>query len=459
MKNKYFLNKKSGFTLIEMLFFLFIFVTVSLTFYKTLTVGTQVMLESKNRLSALALANQKMEIVRNLQYDDVGTTSGIPTGTLFASEDVTASSRTFHVNTFVQYMDDPLDGSYPDDPIPNDYKRVKIAISWKSFSGTDREVSVISRFVPPGLEVSSGDGILSINVIDGTGAGVPQADVQIVNNSVSPHINISQETSDNGNLMFPGASESIQKYAITVSKSGYESVTTIDPASVSYSHTDVHASVVKGLLNTKSITIDLLADLTIKSVDQLGAAIPDVSFHLEGGRNLGTDTSVVPAETVYLVNSDETTDSSGEKKMLEQGPGQFFITNIESVSGYALVGVSPITLFDSTIPSYKASLLPGEEKSVEIKFAKEDEPGLIVQVKNDSDSALINGAEVKLTNTDGYSQTVVTSLDGVAFFPNNSTALVNGEYALEVVSSGSQTYSGTVEVNNLTNQEVKLIAS
>lgn len=459
MKKDYFFKKSSGFTLVEMLFFLFIFAVATTAFYKILTTGMQLVLESKYRLGAVALANEKMEIIHNLQYDSIGTTTGIPTGSLLANEEVIAGKRTYHVNTFVQYVDDPLDGLIDSgDTIPNDYKRVKVKVSWDSFTGTQKVVSLISRFVPPGMEVASGDGILSINIIDSAGVGVPQAAVHIVNTSISPQIDINQQTGNNGNLMFPGASESIQKYAITVSKNGYETVATVDPAGMAYSPIDLHASVVMGLLNTKSIVIDLVSNLKIKSINQFGEAIPDVGFHLEGGRILGTDTLVVPAETVYILDSDESTGADGELTFANQSPGQFFLTNIASVSGHTLVGVNPITEFVGG--TYKFSILPtGNAKEVELKFANNEENSLWVKVLNNSDNLPLNGASVKLTNASGFSAEVLTSFDGGAFFVNSSLALDPGDYTLEVTADGFQTLTGLpVSVDKLTNVEVKLVA-
>lgn len=456
MRNKYFLNKKAGFTLIEMLVFIFIFSVVSLAFYKVMTVGIQVALDSKNRLGALALASEKMEIARNLQYDDVGTVSGLPNGTISENETVFANGIEYRIKNVIQYVDDNADGSYPEDSVPNDYKKMKVTVSWGSLTGGTKEVSLVSQFVPPGLEVGAGDGVLSIHIINSAGIGIPQARVRIVNNSISPSVDVTQETDDSGSLIFPGAIQSIHSYALTVSKDDYETVSTINPSSVNYSHIDVHASVVAELINTKSVVIDLVSNLMIKSIDQAGAVIPNVGFHLEGGRILGVNNSIIPSETVYFTDAEKSTDSNGESVMEKQGPGQFSITGIETLSGYTLVEINPITFFEETGSVYKFSLLPGESKTVKMKFAANASPGLIVKVIDGGNDLLINEAEVKLTNITGYSKTEETSVDGVAFFPKDEESLINGEYNLEVSASGYQPYAETVEVNNLTSQEVKL---
>jgi len=447
---------KNGFTLIEALVFLFLFSMIVMTFYAVFSNGIAFIAESKNKLGALALANEKMEVVHNLNYDSIGTISGIPAGIIPEDEDIIANTKSYHVKTFIQYMDDPFDDEFPDDTVPNDYKRVKITVSWSGMGGRTSEISLVSRFVPPGLEVNSGDGILSVNIQDSTGTGVSQAQVHIVNNDLLPVVDITQNTDNSGTLIFPGARQSIQSYEITASKNDYETVSTIDPNSVLYTATDTHASVIAGLINTKSITIDLLSDLKIKTADYLGNLMPDVDFHIEGGRILGTNNTIIPPETIYILDSDEATDAEGEKDFNEHSPGQFFLTNIGSVANYTLIGVSPIIGYQESPAVYKITLLPGESKTVEIKFADDSADSLLVRVKNSEDDTPINNVQVRLSNDIGYDTTVTTSFDGVAFFPINSDPFSSGNYDLEVSNSDFQTNTSAVEINNLTIQDVEL---
>lgn len=450
-------QQKQGFTLIEALVFLFIFSVVVTTFYSVFSLGTKYIIESKNKLGALAVANEKMEIVRNLKYDDIGLVTGIPEGNIPEEEDVAVETKTYNVKTIVQYVDDAFDGVFPDDVIPNDYKRVKVTVSWGQSGSVSSSVYLVSQFPPPGLETSSGGGILAINVTDGEGVGVSQARVHIVNNDVSPAVDISQNTDNSGNLMFPGAKESQQGYELTVSKDGYETASTVDPNAVDYLPNDPHASVVTGALNTAVVIIDKLSDLKIKTVDYLGSSLADVSFHIKGGRELGTRSTVVPPEIVYTLDSNESTGSEGEKNFNDHSPGrQFFLTNIGSVSGHTLIGASPISGFDAVPATYKFSLLADESKTIEIKFAKNDTDSLLVRVLNNSNNLPVNDAQVKLTNGSGYDATIVTSFDGVVFFPENSNPFIPGTYNLEITSSGFGTYSSSVDIDKLTIKEVKL---
>lgn len=443
-----------GFTLIETLAFLFIFSVVAVTFYTVFGVGMRHIAESKNRLGAVAVANEKMEIIRNLSYNDVGVVGGIPNGTIPSNEDVVENTKSYHVTTFVQYIDDSFDGTLATtDTIPNDYKRVKVTVSWGSGSG--QEISMVSRFVPPGLEMSAGDGILAVNVIDSLGSGVAQSNVQIVNNAVSPAVSINTQTDNTGNLMFPGAEASLDSYEITVSKGGYETVATVDPASVSYVPTDAHASVISGAVTMKSIVQDQLSDVAIESVDYLNNAISNVNFHLEGGRVLGTSGT----DKTYQTDMNTSTNGSGEFELNATSPGGYFIDAIGAVAGYTLIGIDAISSYDHVANIYGISVPPNTSQSVKIKFANNIADSLLVKAVNDSDGAPLNGAQVRVTNDGtGYDVTQATLSDGVAFFPHDANPFTAGSYTVEVQAAGFQTETVNVNVSQLTTQEIRLTA-
>lgn len=434
----------------------FIFSIVTVTFYSVFSLGGNYIIESKNRLAAVALANEKMEILRNLQYDLVGIAGGIPSGNIPPDEDVMNGGKTFHIKTFVQYIDDPFDGTSPTDL---DYKRVKITVSWQGVKGAASSFSLVSRFVPQGVEQAANGGTLSINIINSRGAGIPQATVHVTNSDISPAVDVTAMTDNAGNLMLPGAKQSIQKYNITVSKNGYETVNTIDPNSVTYSVTDTPASVVDGMMNVKTIVSDLLANLKIKSVDYLGNSLPSVGFHIEGGRILGSDMFFSPAVPTYNLVSDNATNSSGEKDLNNISPGQFFISQISPVSGYTLIGLDAFSAFDTAKSAYSFIAAPNESKDIKIKFANDNDNSLLASVVRSTDNYPIAGAQARLTNDSGYDVTQTTLADGVAFFPVSSDPLVSGNYNLTITVSGYGDYNSAVNVNKLTSQQVKLTAN
>lgn len=451
MRKKY----NSGFTLIEALVVLFIFSLVTSTFYSVFSLGSSYIIESKNRLGAISLANEKMEIIRNLKYDAIGIAGGIPSGNITAEEDVIESKRAYHVKTFIKYFDDPFDGTGPTEA---DYKWVRVTISWTGPKGADSDFSLVSRFVPPGIEQNLAGGVLSINIIGSDGIGVPQASVHITNTDLSPAVNLTAMTDNTGNLMLPGARQSIQKYNITVTKTGYETVNTIDPNSVVYSVTDTPASVVDGMLNMKSIVQDKLADLKITASDYLGAPLADVNFSLEGGRILGFDMFYSPAKPTYNLTSDKTTNANGEVNLDNISPGQYFVSNISAAAGYTLIGLDTFSGVDQADKKYTLLTAPGDASETNIKFAKNSDDSLLISVVRASDDSSVLGADVTLTNASGYSENQKTLADGVAFFPVSTVPLETGAYDLRVTADGFNDYTATIDINQLVTQQIKLIA-
>lgn len=106
------INKKSkGFTLIEIIVTLGLAVLGLLAITQLFRFYLQTVADEKFRVTAAVLANQKIETIRNLPYDDIGTIGGIPPGNLVQEEKITKNGKSFTVKTEVIYIDDPFDGT------------------------------------------------------------------------------------------------------------------------------------------------------------------------------------------------------------------------------------------------------------------------------------------------------------------------------------------------------------
>jgi len=436
------INKK-GFSIIEALVTLFIFSLITLTFYSTFTVGTNYIIEAKNRSAAVSLANEKMEIIRNLNYDEIGTVGGIPAGSLDPDEEIFSGGKSFRVITNVDYIDDSFDGTGANDKnaVMTDYKIAKVIVLWGD-EGRDKRVELVSNFVPPGIETGDPDeGTLVVNVLSQDGA-VSRANVNIQNSYVSPSINMNRETDNNGQIYLPGAKQSIQTYQITVSKNGYETVITLDPDAPgsTYVPFDKNGSVIAGDISISNVTINKLADLKVSSTNSAGEPLPNVGFSIVGGRQLDVDGNV------FNINElNQSTGTSGEKIFSDISPGQITFTRGAEVDGYTFVGMgvtSPL------------SLQPNETKEIVLKFSSNESIWLLVNVLDSNDNLLKN-AQVKLTNASGYEKTVITTEDGLAFF-SDSTEFVAGQYNLEISLDGFETYNSTIELGKKTQAKINL---
>jgi prepilin-type N-terminal cleavage/methylation domain-containing protein len=448
-KNK---NIQKGFSIIEVLISLSIMVVAFVSFYKVSSFGTKYIIDAKNKMAAVAFANEEMETIRNLSYDKVGTQGSIDIpGNLLQEQDVVANGKTYQVSIDVRYFDDPMDGtitSTPADLIPNDYKIVKVIISWADSNGQTKSVSSSSRFVPPGLETSVGGSPLSINVIDGeTLLPVSQAAVNIKNTSVTPTINDTINTDSNGYILLPSARIS-NGDKVTITKSGYETIETMD-ASSTFTPIYGHINVIAGFLNSYNFIQNKLADLTVNTVDYQDNPIGNIQFSISGGKIIGHDN--LGANVFSMVNTAGTTDpTEGKKKYSNISSGNYDISTAANVQ-YQVIDYDP-----STTPFF---LAPGSDSTYKIRLADKNIDALFLEVDDsESPAAPIAGAKVTLSKngTDIFTDKL-SSLRGIVFYPDGSDSLTAGNYDLKIEADGYTAYNGSVDVNKLTHEVVHLV--
>ncbi|MFA5777039.1 MAG: carboxypeptidase-like regulatory domain-containing protein [Parcubacteria group bacterium] len=459
MKNKIQKTKSNGFALIEALVLLFIFVLVTLSFYSVISVGTRYIQDAKNRLGAIALANEKMETVRNLKYDDIGTTGGEIEGNISQDENVIENTKQYAVHTLVEYVDDSLDGIAENDSVWwADYKKVTITASWSNSGLSSGSVILSSLFPPPGREVEHpGDGILSVDVYSDQGeeTGVPDSYVQVQNSETG--LNTAKDTNNSGYAVFMGSNinDSIQKYEIIVSKPGYETVSTMPPYPItSYIPDFPYASVVTGdgKVNVAYIIQNKLAEnLTVSTENYLGESLSNIDFHLIGGKKIGKYPED-PFNVVYNLDSDEKTNEDGEKDFGATSPGDYIFSLVGSaLANYEIISVDP---------SLQFSLSPDQSLNFKVKLASRSDTSILVKVI-DINGSPISGAQVKLSNASGYDATQSSTSEGKAFFPTASDLFASGTYDLEITADGFQNnnFQATVSTSQLKIETVTLSAS
>ncbi len=261
-------QNRQGLGLVEAVVSIAIVALLFLGVFSLINYSIKLTAENKFRLGALMVADQKMEKIRNLPYDDVGTEGGIVHGVIPDNETITNNNGVYYVNTYVQYKDDPYDGlagGNPDDTLPTDYKEVRIRVSWQGPFG-QKSVENTTIIAPRGMETSAGGGTLSILVFDANGLPVEEANIHIVNNSLSPVINFDAETNSYGRLNLPGAPESIEGYGILVTKSGYSTASTSARSTENPNPTHPYVTVLEGQKTEVSFAIDRLSTLDISTV-------------------------------------------------------------------------------------------------------------------------------------------------------------------------------------------------
>lgn len=464
------MKTKKGTTLIEALVFLFVFSVITVAFYSTWSLGTRYIILAKNRMVASALANEKMEVIRNLVFEDVAKTSDSPAGNLLEDEDVVRSGGTYHVHTQIVNRDDDFDGTLlgsPNDIDFIDYKDVKLTVSWGS---SGQSITRSSRFVPAGIEQSAeGYGILVVNVTSDKNGGAlvsgSQIDVYDLNN---PAYHQSGTTDSLGRFMVVGIPEGIKNYHLIVSKSGYETVETLSPyPTTTFNPTHEHASVVELAINTANIYQNELTSLRVESKDFLGADMADIEYHLFGGKEIGAD-ATDPTVSIYdQAQSDpnDTTDGSGENDYGDVSPGPYYFRLMESNT--TLIGLEfnpnrttahPLAPLQNY---WEFSLDPDESVVVVVSVSPDTATGSLFIVTNDVDGKPILNASVHLTSAAPFDDTDTTDAIGYSFFPRDATPFVAGTYDYTVSATGFTDVTGQVTVSSgaIETESVSMTAS
>lgn len=458
-----------------MMVFLCLFLITGVSFYKAFSVATAYILQSKNRLAAIQVANEKMEIIRSLEYTKIGTkksdgaggwTYGIPAGDILEYETVTKNTRTFYVHITVMYKDDALDGTAAahTDTRPADYKEVRTQVSWDPNYIESKSAYLVSRFVPPGMEAIATGGILSVNVQNNLGVPTPGASVRLYN--LNTHIDQIYDTDSGGNVMFLEVPQDLNpNYIIIVSGDDLFSVHTYPAYSVSIPGTfdpaDKNMTITNGALWPAVITTDKKATLKIHTDDLFGNPISGVEFNLEGGRKMGDENPTVnPLVPIYSYKQTGLiSDSEGNRDITDAtglSSGTYNFTPVNFPSKYEFVKMG-----NSTSILTNFYLQPGANLDETALFADKDASSVLLTIMNSADSTPLSEASVNLKNTTlGYDSTVTTDYSGKAFFSNGSDPLTAGDYDIAVTLSGYQTKNDSINISSsLEKKDIALDAS
>lgn len=438
------MKRPAGFTLVETL----IALAILGIFFAAITNILQVIFSnlglSRVRATALAMAQAKIEIIRNLPYADVGTTGGLPQGSIAQTETVTINNTPFTVQTSIIYVDDPADGVIPADLISSDYKRARVSVSWSGAFPTTFPVTLVTNVVPRGLETTAGGGTLYLRVFDANGSPVANANIAIDNSLVNPAIHTTTLTDTGGSVMLPGAPACNTCYAITVTKSGYSTDKTYAASEVTNPIQPL-LSVIEGELTQASFSIDLTGSVTIKSFGSRQLNYPpiaNVQLALRGTKIIGYDSLDNP---VYKYNYSTNT-----------GGGILNVSNLEldsyildfTNSNYSLTGSNPLIPFVIT---------PGSNQTISFAAVPKTNYNLLLVVKNNLGD-LQSSASARLANFSlGFDATSSTAATGAADFGQTFfNSLSANTYNLEVNLDGYQTATNSLIINTNKTETITL---
>ncbi|MBI4652945.1 hypothetical protein HY750_01705 [Candidatus Kuenenbacteria bacterium] len=388
-----FLKVNTGFSLVELLTTIGILMIVILGIYGMFEMAHKTLGSSGAKIIAIQLANQQMEIIRNLPYANIGTTEGWPHGEIPSSQTINKNNIEFTIQTTPTYIDDPFDGTAPTDTTPSDYKKVEVKISWNRFFG--KPVSLISTFSPKGVESASNSGTLFIKVFDANGIDVPQASVYVENTDVDPDVIINAQTNNEGLLQLFSLPVSAGKYHIEVTKTGFSTDYTL-PSNppTNPNPTKPDASVLENLVTSISFSIDKLSSLNVYSVDENCQSIGNANFNFQGLKLIGADPNV------YKYSQNQITNSAGK----------FIFNNNLEWDTYIASLISPTsTSYDlmGTNPLQPLGIQPNTTQDFYLILKPKTTNNLLVAIKDAGSNQPLSGAQVHLYRT-GYDEIKIT---------------------------------------------------
>ncbi|OGY36771.1 MAG: hypothetical protein A3E36_03715 [Candidatus Andersenbacteria bacterium RIFCSPHIGHO2_12_FULL_45_11b] len=432
----------NGFTLIEVVIASFILGTIVVGIFSLMTLTLKASHDGQRRIVATGLANEKMEMIRNLPYASVGTVGGIPAGSIAQTEQVDRNSQTYTVTTDIRYIDDPYDGtatSSPLDTVNTDYKQARVEVTWDS-TITNRSVLLIAQIAPNGIEGGDSLGTLVFQALNAAGSGVSRAVVRLVNDSVSPAINLTTYASIDGQVVIPGLPISAGTYQLTVSGEGYTTEQTY-PSSADFTPDVDHSQLttIAGAVTNKTFAIDRTSKLTINTVDQDSAPIGDVAYSIIGTKKIGTDALAAP---VYLFSHQDSTDAAGTASYQDMTWDSYSFSIDGAITGYDIQ--------DTSLP-VPMTINPGSDVTLTVTLVPHTPISLHATVL-DSAGLPVPDASVQVVGS-AYDQTLQTGATGQVFFSDLPS---NEDYAVTVTASGYQLFTGTATVIDTTQYVVNL---
>jgi prepilin-type N-terminal cleavage/methylation domain-containing protein len=373
--------RQHGFTIIEVVVGIAIFAILALGVLGCYTALSRSVRAARQKVVLSTLAAERLEIVRNIPYSQVGTVNGNPSGNLPDLSNpylTTLEGIQYKVYYEVTYIDDSADGTIlaGTDPAPNDYKQVKMSIL---NTKTNQTTPFVTNVSPKGLESISNAGALLIKVFDANGQPIEDATVAIDNTILNPDIHLSRSSDSAGNWIEVGLPASTNGYHITVTKNGYSTDATVPISGGNPNPTKPDSTILVGQVTQVSFSIDLLSNLTVRTLDQVCAAQNGVNVNVKGAKIIGTN------PTVYKYSQNFTSAS-----------GQISITNFEwdTYTPTLLTGQSVMVY--GTSPIQQISVLPGTSQTFTLILGAATTHSILIIVKDASTGLSIEGATVQL---------------------------------------------------------------
>ena len=376
-------KSSEGFTLVELLVGLGIFVLLAAGVLAAFLALTRTVKSAREKTVLSALAANYLEVVRNIPYADVGTINGNPKGALADFSNAISIRRegySYKIYYEVTYVDDPADGTIggsPNDPAPADYKQVKMSVLNVA---TGQITDFLTSVSPKGLEGTQNAGAIRVKVFNSSGQPVPDASIHIQHPTSTPVIILDRTSDSTGQWLEVGLPAAVNNYRLVVTKPGYSTDQTYPLTAQNPNPTKPDATVVNGQVTEIPFSIDLLANLTIKTLDQFCQNISGINMNVRGDKLVGT------SPNVYKFNQDYTSIA-----------GKVSLSDIEWDTYTPTLLTGQAVVIRGTSPIQKIEVQPGTSQTFTMILGSNSTANsLLVIVKDASTGTALEGALVHL---------------------------------------------------------------
>lgn len=392
-----------GFTLMDVIVGTALVLIVFLGIFAAFQLGLKVIGLSRNKITATSIANQQLELVKNLPYELIGIEGSFPDGVLAAASTTLLNNVEYTIERRIDYVIDSTDGvSSPEDDCPNDYKRVEVKVFWPGqFPG---RIALVTDIAPKNLsqECATGGGILSVSVFDARGAMVSSPLIEVKNPATNETLKTA--TPNDGHHYFALATST---YKVVVSKSGYSTSRTYGTDEIATPE-NPHLIVLEGETTETSFSIDKVSTFSVDTLSPWGQDYFSDSF---------ADSSKISEISNLLV-------SGGEVKLAANTAGFFS-------SGYLFSqGIQPLNLVNWDELSFSDSEPPPDtDLKYQIYFASGTD-WLIVPDQDLPENSL--GFDIAPVDLSGLDAAKYSGLKIKSNFSTNSTSATPVLYGWEL---------------------------
>lgn len=359
----------------ELLIALTLLLLVALSFIPMFVFISEASQNNRVRLIAQKLASSRIEEIRALPYDQVGTIEGNPKGVIPQEEKVEIEGIEFTVKTRIWWVDDPSDNDASgDDPMPYDYKRVQVTVTSPSlFAGEVVKTADISTLVAmEGEDRVLDGGNLLVTVQRGWDQAVVEGmKIDLVDEDGAKKTGW---TDDNGQVLFAGLEEGKYNVEPDVGISGMM----VKPDA------ETEVNVIEGRKQTCDLEVEYPCFLEIKLVDrETKNPITD-----EAEITLTTSDMKLPSKRCKPDSDGVISSEKIGKLWPVRGNAYDVLVSVDGYFPYRLQNDPDPDQWDGTFNG------PGEEKSITIGLTPASDTASVTVV--DANNNKLEGATVKV---------------------------------------------------------------